>query len=190
MKVTEHIQEMKGNRVSFEVLPPTKGSTIDSILLSLSSLCTRDIFKAGFNETMSENTELRIGKAIIPILAVIFFIFAYWAAGKKGLAFMIAPLSSAASAGLLRAVPTIIGSFFWQSATAAGALSSMLIGGVLVLILQVTGYKPLGMWPGVWGLIACVILYVGVSLVTNAPTEKAEEFIGYLEETLPKHRFI
>ena len=165
-------------------------STIDSILLSLSSLCTRDIFKAGFNETMSENTELRIGKAIIPILAVVFFIFAYWAAGKKGLAFMIAPLSSAASAGLLMAVPTIIGSFFWQSATAAGALSSMLIGGVLVLILQVTGYKPLGMWPGVWGLIACVILYVGVSLVTNAPTEKAEEFIGYLEETLPKHRFI
>ena len=165
-------------------------STIDSILLSLSSLCTRDILKAGFNETISEKTELRIGKAIIPILAVVFFIFAYWAAGKKGLAFMIAPLSSAASAGLLMAVPTIIGSFFWRSATAAGALSSMLIGGVLVLILQVTGYKPLGMWPGVWGLIACVILYVGVSLVTNAPTEKAEEFIGYLEETLPKHRFI
>ena len=38
MKVTEHIQEMKGNRVSFEVLPPTKGSTIDSIFESLDPL--------------------------------------------------------------------------------------------------------------------------------------------------------
>jgi len=164
-------------------------STIDSILLTLSSMCTRDILKSGFKADISEQAELRYGKLIIPALAIVFFIFAYWAAGKRGLAFMIAPLASAASAGLLMAVPTIVGSFFWRKATAAGALSSMLIGGLLVLVLQITGYKPLGMWPGVWGLVICVLLYVGISLITKPPVEKAEAFIGYLEKTLPKYRF-
>ncbi|NIQ88912.1 MAG: sodium:solute symporter family protein, partial [Deltaproteobacteria bacterium] len=97
-------------------------STIDSILLTLSSMCARDVYKGGINPSASEEMELRLAKTAIPILAVIFFIFAYWAAGKTGLAFMIAPLSSAASAGLLMAVPAIIGAFFWKRATAAGAL--------------------------------------------------------------------
>ena len=165
-------------------------STIDSILLSLASMCTRDIIKVGFKANISEDSELRIGKFIIPVLAAVFFVFAYWAAGKTGLAFMIAPLSAAASAGLLMAVPSIIGAFFWKRATAAGALSSMLIGAAVVLILQVTGYKPLGMWPGIWGSAVCLVLYIGVSLVTRAPEAKAAEFIGYLEDNLSKHKFI
>jgi SSS family solute:Na+ symporter len=165
-------------------------STIDSILLSLSAMCTRDLFKIGFNANISETAELRIGKIIIPFLAAIFFVFAYWAAGKTGLAFMIAPLSSAASAGLLMAMPAIVGAFFWKRATAAGALGSMVIGAVFVLVLQLTGYKPLGMWPGVWGLIVCLVLFIGISYVTSAPLQKAEEFIGYLEKNLPKHKFI
>jgi solute:Na+ symporter, SSS family len=66
----------------------------------------------------------------------------------------------------------------------------MSVGAMVVLILQITGWKPLGMWSGVCGFIICVLLYVGVSMVTRAPAEKAESFIGYLEETLPKHKFI
>jgi SSS family solute:Na+ symporter len=165
-------------------------STIDSILLSLSAMCTRDLYKIGLNAAISETAELRIGKIIIPFLAAIFFVFAYWAAGKTGLAFMIAPLSSAASAGLLMALPAIVGAFFWRRATAAGAIGSMVVGAVLVLILQLTGYKPLGMWPGVWGLVVCLILFIGISRVTSAPQQKAEEFIGYLEKNLPRYNFI
>jgi SSS family solute:Na+ symporter len=165
-------------------------STIDSILLSLSSMCSRDLVKNGFKLDISEKTELKIGKWVVVALAVVFLVFANWAAGKSGLAFMIVPLSSAASAGLLMAVPSIIGAFFWRGATAAGALSSMLIGAVLVLVLQFTGIKPLGLWPGVWGLVVCTVVFVIVSLVTEPPAEKAEAFIGYLKENLPKYRFI
>lgn len=164
-------------------------STIDSILLTLSSMCARDIYRSGINPGASEETELRLAKRVIPILAAIFFVFASWAAGQKGLAFMIAPLSAAASAGLLMAVPTIIGAFFWKRASSAGALSSMLAGAVLVLVFQVTGLKPLGLWPGVWGFIVSLVLYIAVSLVTPAPMQKAEEFIHYLREALPKGNF-
>jgi len=165
-------------------------STIDSILLSLSSMCARDIVKAGFKPGITEQSEIKLGKLIIPVLAVVFFLFANWAQGKRGLAFMIVPLSSAASAGLLMAIPAIVGAFFWKRASAAGALSSMVVGAVSVLVLQFTGFKPLGLWPGVWGLIICLFLYVAVSLLTRAPEEKARVFIDYLREELPKYRFL
>ena len=165
-------------------------STIDSILLTLSSVWARDIHKGLINPKVSEAGELRVGQWVIPIMAIIAFVFAWWAAGKTGLAFMIAPLSSAASAGLLMAVPTIFGAFFWKRATASGAMVSCIVGAIVVLLFQVTGWKPLGWWPGTWGFIVCAILFVGVSLATKPPREKAEEFIGYLKEKLAEGKFI
>jgi SSS family solute:Na+ symporter len=165
-------------------------STIDSILLTLSSVWARDIHKGLINPKVSEARELRVGQWVIPIMAIIAFVFAWWAAGKTGLAFMIAPLSSAASAGLLMAVPTIFGAFFWKRATASGAIVSCIVGAIVVLLFQVTGWKPLGWWPGTWGFIVCVILFIGVSLATKPPRAKAEEFIGYLKEKLAEGKFI
>jgi len=165
-------------------------STIDSILLTLSSVWARDIHKGLINPKVSEKGELRVGQWVIPIMAIIAFVFAWWAAGKTGLNFMIAPLSSAASAGLLMAVPTIFGAFFWKRGTAFGAMVSMITGAIIVLIFQVTGWKPLGWWPGVWGFVVCVPLFVIVSLATKPPKDKAEEFLGYLKGALKKGRFI
>jgi SSS family solute:Na+ symporter len=172
-------------------------STIDSILLTLSSVWARDIHKGLINPKVSEKGELRVGQWVIPIMAIIAFVFAWWAAGLKpfeevGGAFnrMIAPLSSAASAGLLMAVPTIFGAFFWKRGTALGAMVSMITGAIIVLVLQVTGWKPLGWWPGVWGFVVCLPLFVIVSLATRPPVKRADEFLGYLREALKKGNFI
>ncbi len=165
-------------------------STIDSILLTLASLCARDLYRPLAGVRASEARELRFGQGIITLLAIAFFAFAWWATGQRGLAFMIAPLSAAASAGLLMAVPTIIGAFCWQRATASGALASMVGGAVLVLVLQLSGRRPLGLWPGVWGLAFCLALFIGVSLATRPPRAKAEEFIGYLQSALRQGGFL
>jgi SSS family solute:Na+ symporter len=165
-------------------------STIDSILLTLSSVWARDIHKGLINPKVPERRELMWGQWVIPIMAVIAFVFAWWAAGKTGLAFMIAPLSAAASAGLLMAVPTIFGAFFWKRATAPGAIISCVVGAIVVLLFQVTGWKPLGWWPGTWGFIVCAVLFVVVSLLTKPPKKKAEEFLGYLKQKLAEGNFI
>jgi SSS family solute:Na+ symporter len=167
-------------------------STIDSILLTLSSVWARDIHRGLINPRVSEKGELRVGQWVIPVMAIIAFLFAWWVTEQPqgGLNLMIAPLSSAASAGLLMAVPAIFGAFFWKRATALGAMVSCITGAVVVLIFQITGARPLGWWPGTWGFIVCVILFVGVSLFTRPPKDKAEEFIGYLREALKKGNFI
>jgi len=167
-------------------------STIDSILLTLSSVWARDIHKGLINPKVSEAGELRVGQWVIPIMAIIAFVFAWWAAEQPGHLFelTITSLSVAASAGLLMAVPTIFGAFFWKRATASGAMVSCIVGAIVVLLFQVTGWKPLGWWPGTWGFIVCVILFIGVSLATKPPKKKAEEFIGYLKEKLAEGKFI
>ncbi len=165
-------------------------STIDSILLTLSSMWARDIYRGVFNPQASEARELRVGQWVIPIMALIALAFAWQVSIRSGIDFMIAPLSAAASAGLLMVVPSIFGAFYWKRATAPGAISSILSGALLVLVLQVTGLKPLGWWPGVWGLILCVVVFVVVSLVTRAPRDKAEEFMGYAAQKLDSGGYV
>ncbi|MDH5363790.1 MAG: sodium:solute symporter family protein [Dehalococcoidia bacterium] len=165
-------------------------STIDSILLTLSSVWARDIHKGLINPKVSEARELRVGQWVIPTMAIVAFVFAWQVSSKTGLEFMIATLSAASSAGLLMIVPSIFGAFYWRRSTAMGAIVSSIVGAIIVLTLQVTGYKPLGWWPGTWGILACVILFIAVSLATKPPLEKAEEFMGYLKEKLALGNFV
>jgi SSS family solute:Na+ symporter len=165
-------------------------STIDSILLTLSSVWARDVYKGVIRRDATEARELKIGQWVIPIMALIALVFAWQASTKTGLDFMIAPLSAAASAGLLMVVPTIFGAFYWKRGTAAGSIASILVGAAVVLVLQVTGAKPLGWWPGVWGLVCSVIVFAGVSLLTKAPTRKAEEFLGHISQKLSSGKYV
>jgi len=165
-------------------------STIDSILLTLSSVWARDVYKGVMRPSASEAQELKVGQWVIPVMALIALLFAWQASTKSGLDFMIAPLSAAASAGLLMVVPSIFGAFYWKRGTAAGSIASIVTGATLVLVLQVTGAKPLGWWPGVWGLLCCIVVFVIVSLVTRAPTRKAEEFLGHVSQKLSSGNYV
>ncbi|BAS28752.1 sodium:solute symporter family protein [Limnochorda pilosa] len=153
-------------------------STVDSILLTLSSMLSRDLFRP-LRRGAAETAELAVGKAVIPILAVLAYLFARLQLD------LIAVLSVASSAGLLVVVPALVGAFYWRRGTAPGTLASVLGGGAVVLLTQFSGWRPLGLWPGVWGLLVSLGLFVGVSLLSRAPEARAREFMGTLEEELP-----
>jgi SSS family solute:Na+ symporter len=155
-------------------------STIDSIMLTLSSLVVRDLYEN--NEDISEGEELKVGKIVILVIATAGLIFSSLELN------LIATLSVAASVGLLVVVPTIFGAFFWRRATAPAAITSILMGSATALYLQFSGLKPLGHWPGVWTIIITTLVFIVVSVLTTAPRKKADEFIGYLsKETADKN---
>lgn len=155
-------------------------STIDSVLLTLASMIARDVYR-GCRPRVSEAGELSVGKAVIPLLTLVALLFARLKLN------LIALLSVASSAGLLVLVPATVGAFFWKRGTAAGALSSIVLGGAVVVILQF--WKPtwLGLWPGVWGLIVSTAAFIVVSLATKAPEKRAREFTDELQEELLAH---
>jgi len=152
-------------------------STIDSIMLSLSSMFAKDIYQ-NVRTKASEEKVLWIGKFIIPVIGIIAFLFARARFG------LISTLSVASSTGLLMTVPTIIGAFFWKRGTSAGAITSMIVGAIITATLYITKCYPLGHWPGVWGGITSSVVFIGISLLTRPPRKKAEEFINYLDKTL------
>lgn len=153
-------------------------STIDSIMLTLSSLVVRDIFKNMDDELASGKSlkQLRTAKIAILLIALLGFFFAIQELN------LIAALSVAASVGLLVIVPSIFGAFFWKKATAAGSLASIILGSATALYLQFSGWRPLGHAAGVWTLLVSTAVFILLSLLTQAPEKKAEEFIGYINQ--------
>jgi SSS family solute:Na+ symporter len=81
-------------------------TTIDSILLTLSSMVARDVY--GTHAGVEESRQLAVGKIVIPVIAILALLFA-------GLRLdLIAVLAVSSSAGLLVTVPAIVGAFFWR----------------------------------------------------------------------------
>lgn len=149
-------------------------STIDSILLTLSSLFSRDVY-GNLKTDAKDKQQLLVGKLVIPIIAILAFLFAQLQLD------LIAVLSVASSAGLIVTVPATIGTFFWKKGTAAGALTSIIISGLVVIYLEFTGTTPFGIMSGIWGLGISTILFIVVSLATNPPVDKAEEFTSIMK---------
>jgi SSS family solute:Na+ symporter len=147
-------------------------STLNSIILTLSSMFGRDLLRAAF--PLSEEKELVWGKLLIPVLTVACYAFGSLKLG------LIAVLSSMASAGLMAQLPVILGAFFWKRATAAGAIAGMAAGAVVTGALYLGKVNLLGHWPPVWGLAASTAAFVIVSLWTRAEAAGAS-FIDSVE---------
>ncbi len=152
-------------------------STIDSILLTLASMFAKDVY-GNMKKQPSDRMQLQIGKIVIPIIAILAYLFAEMELN------IIVILSVASSAGLVIVVPAIFGAFFWKRGSAAGVLASVIGSGILVIIFEAFRMKPLGLSAGIWGLILSTTIFILVSLITKAPKEKAEEFLGYVKMAL------
>lgn len=146
-------------------------STINSIVLSLSSIAGRDIYRA-LSPKISEERELFWGKLLIPIMFLIAWGFAQLKLGMIGI------LSTMSAGGLMSILPALIGAFFWKRGTAKAVIFSAIPSVILIGWFYMAGMKPLGLWPPVWGLIISTVIYVVVSLLTKPP-EKAGEFVDY-----------
>lgn len=153
-------------------------STIDSIMLTLSSMLARDVY-ANVGTRPSEKAQLAVGKIVIPIIALMAFGFAQLQLDLIGV------LAVASSVGLVVMVPAIIGAFFWKRGTAAGAICSILITGAAVIFAQITGYKLFGLPPGIWGIFLATFVFIGISAVTKAPVARAEAFVAASNGTEP-----
>ncbi|MER0240174.1 sodium:solute symporter family protein [Fulvimarina sp. MAC8] len=175
--------------LSSEFVPPLLGvavmvgilaaavSTIDSILLTLSSMLARDVY-ANVKTGSDDRRQLAIGKIVIPVISLI-------ALGFAAMEFsLIAVLAVAASTGLVVIVPVIVGAFFWKRGTAAGALASIVGGGLFVIAMYLTGNSLFGLNAGILGLPVSALLFVAVSLMTKPQEAEAETFMSIANASL------
>jgi SSS family solute:Na+ symporter len=102
-------------------------STMDSILLALSTITTRDIYKAFIEPKASQSKQVKVGKAVVVLLAIVSYIIAIY---RPSSIFTIATLSFSGSAILF---PTTIALFYFKKVKPVTCIFSILAG-LLVLI--------------------------------------------------------
>ena len=144
-------------------------STINSVVLTLSSVVGRDIYKIVASQP-TERKELFWSKLFLPIM----FLFAWLFAQLKFGAIVV--LSVMSAGGFMCLVPPFLGVFLWKRGTAAGVIASIILSGVTTIVLYFTKTKPLGIWEPLWGLAIATVVFVVVSLFTKPP-KKAGEFL-------------
>ena len=151
-------------------------ASVSTFLVVIASGLVHDVYQRIINPQASTRT-LRIMTYVVTFLV-----------GALALAANLRPVTHLqglvviAGSGIASTflVPALM-ACYWRRATAAGALTSMLVGAGTVLLLLIVGitvqggvrpYILLGMDPIVWGVLASAIAGIGVSLATSPPDEE------------------
>lgn len=146
-------------------------STADSVLLSLSSMVSRDLYRRYVEPDADNQREVRVSQGAL----VTFLLLAL------GLAFIrpagVFALGSFAVAGFAATAPALLGGVLWPGATQEGALVSMVLGAGSMLLF-VTGILPaaytFGLHYGFVGAVLSVVSFVLVSGLTGS--SRSEEY--------------
>jgi SSS family solute:Na+ symporter len=138
-------------------------STASAGLLASSTLLANDVY-AGFIARGDHNKVLvsRVTTLLVGIVVLVISLIVSDVVGALTVAYDL--LSGALF------VP-IVGALFWRRATTAGALASMAAGSVVVVIFMVMD----GLFantPIIWGMLASLVVFVVVSLLTPRPSEQ------------------
>jgi SSS family solute:Na+ symporter len=138
-------------------------STASAGLLASSTLLANDVY-AGFISRGDHNKVLvsRVTTLLVGIVVLVISLIVSDVVGALTVAYDL--LSGALF------VP-IVGALFWRRATAAGALASMAAGSVVVVTFMVLD----GLFantPIIWGMLASLVVFVVVSLLTPRPSEE------------------
>jgi SSS family solute:Na+ symporter len=138
-------------------------STASAGLLASSTILANDVY-AGFVASGEHNrvlinrvTSLLVGVAVLVISLIVSDVI-----GALTVAYDL--LTGALF------VP-IVGALFWRRATTAGALASMVAGSIVVVVFMVVD----GLFantPIIWGMLASLVVFVVVSLLTPGPSDE------------------
>jgi len=158
-------------------------STADSQLLAGSAMITGDLYKRYVVRGASERHLVWVGRGF-----VVFFTLLTWFVGSFFDLPLIVRLGIMAYAGTSNLMVPLIGALFWPRATARGALSGLLTGVLLFLLLDPKtspffSTNPLPVDPGFVGLVCNAVVFVAVSLCTRHRSgERHEEYRSYLKQ--------
>src|SRR5690625_1006039 len=144
-------------------------STADSVLLTFSSIISKDIYGRYINPEASDTKKIHIGK-IIGVIVVAFLLLIAW--NPPGTLYQIFVLKLEI---LIQVAPAISLGLYWERSHAKSVFTGMLIGALVAAAFTFLGLTPLGIFSGIWGLMINVVIYVGGSLLFGrVPAEKTD----------------
>lgn len=146
-------------------------SSGDAILHSAASIGIRDGLSLFLPDHLATDKKQRF---YIRILVIVISLVAYYFAVISDVPIVNLLLGS--YGGVAQIFPLVFCMFYWKRANGAGALSGLLGGvAVTVFFLLYPDLRPVPLHEGIYGLIANIILLVGVSLATDPESSERVE---------------
>lgn len=138
-------------------------STIDGIILTLSSMAVNDILGT-YKHSIAEKRGVLAGRVVIAVLALACTLFALARPGY------IVQLSVLSSSLLLPQVPVVLGMFLWRKGGKVSAVAAVVSGFAVAISLYLLKIAPLGVPANVWILIASCAAYIILALAEKEPS--------------------
>ncbi|MBT4174569.1 sodium:solute symporter family protein [archaeon] len=135
-------------------------SSVDSMLLVVGAILSRDLYKRFFRPNASSKKELWWSTTFIVITAIIAFIVALNPPN------LIVELGILSSAGFVQLVPAYIGGLFWKKVTKFGAICSIIVGLSSLLVFNYFINPFFGFHPGFLGLVFGSLTIIIISKLT------------------------
>ncbi|WP_271401803.1 sodium:solute symporter family protein [Salinicoccus roseus] len=141
-------------------------STADSVLLTFSSIVSKDIYGRYINQEASDNKKIMVGK-IVGVIAVAFLLMVAW--NPPGTLYQVFVLKLEI---LVQVAPAIILGLYWERSHAKSVFAGMLTGALVAAVFTFAGLTPLGIFSGVWGLIINLFIYIVGSFAFGTASSK------------------
>ncbi|MCI9575196.1 MAG: sodium/proline symporter PutP [Clostridiales bacterium] len=149
-------------------------STSDSQLLVTASSISEDIYKGIIRKNASEKSMMWVSRISVVVISVLAFLIA------RNPENSVMNLVSNAWAGFGAAFgPVVLLSLFWRRSNFAGAASSMISGGLTVILWDYIPVGPAGTLGAITGLYSLIpgfcislLLMIAISFVTKKPDKK------------------
>lgn len=155
-------------------------STINSQLLSSASLFSSDLYGRFIRPDATEAEKARGGRVAVLLLTAVVIGLAFLPAAQG----FLVPLASLGFGISVQLVPAALGPLVWRRATTAGAVASLIVGESVLAIVYFGG-SPFPAGPATSGLIAGMVTFLLVSLLTQRTNaEVQDEFHNELESAL------
>jgi len=151
--------------VAFVAVLAAVMSTLDAMILTLSSMLVRDVLPA-FTAHLGQRRQVALGRAFAVALGIVVFALAL---GPYESIFQI---SRRAFEGYVMLVPLLVFGVRWRRATAAGAIASVVCGNAVLFAGWRGWYDLLGFQASFWGLWAALAAGGLVSLATPATSRE------------------
>ena len=148
-------------------------SSADSDLLGAGSIFGNDIYKIFINPGATSNEVMNVTKITMVVIGFLGWIVAIMNTGSIIKLLMLSFTLRAAGAFF----PYVFG-HYWGKSSKAGTIASLISGSILVLYMEQTGFKIMGLDPILPGLFIGFVTFIIFTLLfpnKNGTTELAEE---------------
>ncbi len=150
-------------------------STADSVLLTFSSIITKDLYGKFINPDASDKKKILVGK-LTGVVAVGLILLVAWFPPSTLYQIFVLKFEL-----LIQVAPAIIIGLYWQSLKSSAVFAGMLVGTVTAVAMTFAGVAPLGIFSGLWGLLVNLVVCVGGSVLSSVTTyehDHAKDVIG------------